>query len=83
VGPLCSTLDSWSLRASSLPDARPGDIVCVPNVGAYGLSASLLAFLSHDCPVEVVVSEAGDVHGSRLVVDRRTVKLEARSGEKA
>jgi diaminopimelate decarboxylase len=83
VGPLCSTLDSWSLRASSLPDARPGDIVCVPNVGAYGLSASLLAFLSHDCPVEVVVSEAGDVHGSRLVVDRRTVKPEARSGEKA
>jgi diaminopimelate decarboxylase len=83
VGPLCSTLDSWSLRASSLRDARPGDIVCVPNVGAYGLSASLLAFLSHDCPVEVVVSEAGDVHGSRLVVDRRAIKPETRSGDKA
>jgi diaminopimelate decarboxylase len=72
VGPLCTTLDSWSLRATSLPDARPGDIVCVPNVGAYGLSASLLAFLSHDCPVEVVVSAAGEAHASRLVVERRT-----------
>lgn len=83
VGPLCTTLDSWSLRTSSLPDVRPGDIVCVPNVGAYGLSASLLAFLSHDCPVEVVISEGGDVHGSQLVVDRRAVQSKAGSGEGA
>jgi diaminopimelate decarboxylase len=72
VGSLCTTLDSWSLRAS-LPDVRPGDLVYVPNVGAYGLGASLLAFLSHDCPVEVVVSEAGDVQASRLVIERRSV----------
>lgn len=82
VGPLCSTLDSWSLRAPSLRDVRPGDIVYVPNVGAYGLSASLLAFLSHECPVEVVISVAGGVHGSRLVIDRRTVKPAVRSGKK-
>lgn len=81
VGPLCTTLDSWSLRAS-LPDVRPGDIVCVPNVGAYGLSASVLAFLSHDCPVEVVVSPTGDVHASRLVVDRHPVQSESRAGDR-
>jgi diaminopimelate decarboxylase len=75
VGPLCTTLDSWSLRAS-LPDVRPGDVVSVPNVGAYGLSASLLAFLSHDCPVEVVVTATGEEHASRLVLDRRAVQSE-------
>lgn len=78
VGPLCTTLDSWSLRAS-LPDVRPGDLVSVANVGAYGLSAGLIAFLSHDCPVEVVVSETGDVHASRLVIERALT--EHRSGE--
>jgi diaminopimelate decarboxylase len=83
VGPLCTTLDSWSPRASSMSCAQPGDVVCVPNVGAYGLSASLLAFLSHDCPVEVVISAAGDVRGSRLVIDRRAVQPAARPGEKA
>jgi diaminopimelate decarboxylase len=72
VGPLCTTLDSWSQRSSSLAGVQPGDVVVVPNVGAYGLSASLIAFLSHDCPVEVVLSETGEAHASQLVVERRS-----------
>jgi diaminopimelate decarboxylase len=30
-----------------------GDVLAVPNVGAYGLTASLLGFLSHETPEEV------------------------------
>jgi diaminopimelate decarboxylase len=54
AGPLCTPLDVWA-RAAPLPGLQPGDIVRVPNVGAYGLSASLVAFLGHPAPLEVVV----------------------------
>ncbi|MEU3574081.1 type III PLP-dependent enzyme [Kitasatospora sp. NPDC036755] len=54
AGPLCTPLDTWS-RGAALPALRPGDLVAVPNVGAYGLYASLVAFLGHPLPVEAVV----------------------------
>ncbi|WP_420031817.1 type III PLP-dependent enzyme [Streptomyces sp. cg28] len=54
TGPLCTPLDTWS-RAAKLPALRPGDVLAVPNVGAYGLSASLVAFLGHPLPAEAVV----------------------------
>ncbi|TWV47508.1 type III PLP-dependent enzyme [Streptomyces misionensis] len=54
TGPLCTPLDTWS-RAAKLPELRPGDVLAVPNVGAYGLSASLVAFLGHPLPIEAVV----------------------------
>jgi diaminopimelate decarboxylase len=54
VGPLCTPLDTWT-RNVKLPPLRPGDLVAVPNVGAYGLYASLVAFLGHPLPVEAVV----------------------------
>src|SRR5262249_53430277 len=44
VGPLCSPLDSLA-RNLKLPRLKPGDLVAIPNVGAYGLSASLIGFL--------------------------------------
>ena len=53
-GPLCTPLDVWA-RAVELPRLRPGDLLAVPNVGAYGLDASLLAFLGHPAPAEVVL----------------------------
>ncbi|HXM56996.1 MAG TPA: type III PLP-dependent enzyme, partial [Candidatus Dormibacteraeota bacterium] len=40
AGPLCTPLDVWA-SSTAAPDARPGDTLRVPNVGAYGLSASL------------------------------------------
>ncbi len=60
AGPLCTPLDTWA-RSSPLPPLRPDDVVAVPNVGAYGLTASLVAFLGHPLPTEVVIdSDAPD-----------------------
>ncbi|CAM3727573.1 type III PLP-dependent enzyme [Kibdelosporangium persicum] len=72
AGPLCTTLDTWA-RSADVPAVRPGDIVRVPNVGAYGLTASLLAFLGHPAPSEVVVSGGRIADVSRLAVVRRPV----------
>lgn len=52
VGPLCSPLDSLA-RSQKISPVEVGDLLAVPNVGAYGLTASLLAFLSHETPAEV------------------------------
>ncbi|MEU5186636.1 type III PLP-dependent enzyme [Streptomyces klenkii] len=54
AGPLCTPLDTWA-RSAKLPALRPGDLLAVPNVGAYGLSASLVAFLGHPLPAEAVI----------------------------
>jgi diaminopimelate decarboxylase len=69
AGPLCTPLDTWS-RGVEVPGAQPGDLVAVPNVGAYGLSASLLAFLGHPAPLEVVVDGDRVLHTSRLTFHR-------------
>ena len=52
VGPLCSPLDSLA-RGVQLHNFGIGNLVAIPNVGAYGLTASLIGFLSHPAPVEV------------------------------
>jgi diaminopimelate decarboxylase len=70
AGPLCTPLDSWA-RAAPLPPLRPGDVLAVPNVGAYGLYASLVAFLGHPAPVEVVIDGDRLVHTSRLHLIRK------------
>jgi diaminopimelate decarboxylase len=69
AGPLCTPLDVWS-DGARLPRPRPGDLVEVPNVGAYGLTASLVGFLGHPLPVEVVLDGERPVSVSRLTVDR-------------
>lgn len=73
VGPLCTPLDVHHRRIT-LPEPRPGDVLTIPNVGAYGLSASLLAFLGRPPAAEVVVD------GDRVVAARRlaisTIELE-------
>lgn len=75
TGPLCTPLDIWA-RRTCVPDLRPGDLVTVPNVGAYSLSASLVAFLGHAMPLEVTV-EDGTVRGvSRLAICRQPATLQ-------
>jgi len=69
AGPLCTPLDTWS-QGVRLPRLSPGDLVAVQNVGAYGLTASLLAFLGHPAPVEVVVDGDTVVAASRLELTR-------------
>lgn len=60
TGPLCTPLDVIASNVM-LPPLAPGDLVSIPNVGAYGLTASLLPFLSHPPPLEAVLD------GDRLV----------------
>jgi len=54
VGPLCTPLDIIA-DTMAVPAAQPGDLVVVFQSGAYGLTASPLAFLSHPAPLEVLV----------------------------
>lgn len=54
VGPLCTPLDLIADRVV-LPHAEAGDLVVVLQSGAYGLTASPTAFLSHAAPEEVLV----------------------------
>jgi len=65
VGPLCTPGDILG-RDIGLPELAPGDLVTVPNVGAYGVTASLLGFLSRPAPTEVVVAGGEVVSVSRL-----------------
>jgi diaminopimelate decarboxylase len=60
VGPLCSPLDSLA-RGQKMAPVEVGDVLAVPNVGAYGLTASLLGFLSHETPAEVAYRGAEEV----------------------
>ncbi len=57
VGPLCSPLDSLA-RTAQLHNPGTGNLLAIPNVGAYGLTASLIGFLSHPAPVEVAFRKA-------------------------
>ena len=54
VGCLCTPLDLLA-DGVSLPVADVGDLVVILQAGAYGLTASPTAFLSHPPPIEVLV----------------------------
>ncbi|MGA8148482.1 MAG: pyridoxal-dependent decarboxylase, exosortase A system-associated [Gallionellaceae bacterium] len=54
VGPLCTPLDLLADKMA-LGHACEGDLIVVLQSGAYGLTASPTAFLSHPAPVEVLV----------------------------
>jgi diaminopimelate decarboxylase len=54
VGCLCTPLDLLADDVE-LPRADVGDLIVIFQAGAYGLTASPTAFLSHPAPVEVLV----------------------------
>lgn len=54
VGPLCTPLDRLSAR-TTVTDPRPGDLLAVANVGAYGATASLTGFLSRRPAYEIAI----------------------------
>ena len=54
VGPCCTPLDTIA-RDMPFPHLEVGDLVGIFYSGAYGYSASSLAFLSHPTPAEVLV----------------------------
>jgi diaminopimelate decarboxylase len=63
--PLCLPDD-----ALGRPPLEVGDVIKLPNVGAYSATASLLLFLSRQVPREVVVRGGKIVTVSRLQVRR-------------
>lgn len=79
AGPLCTALDVLSPRAAALPALGPGDLLRVPNVGAYGLTASLLGFLSREAPAEVAVDGEAVVSATRLSLGYTPVEPVARA----
>ena len=73
VGPLCTPGDILG-RNVRVPPLELGDTITVPNVGAYGASASLLLFLSRPAPREVVV-RGGEVQTVSQLEAHRTYGL--------
>ena len=69
AGPLCTPADVLN-RNADLVDPHPGDLIEIPNVGAYGLSASLMGFLSRPTPAEVLVRGTDTLSASRVHFDR-------------
>jgi diaminopimelate decarboxylase len=54
VGPLCTPLDLLADKME-MAKADVGDLIVVLQSGAYGLSASPTAFLSHPTPAEILI----------------------------
>lgn len=75
TGPLCTPADVLG-RNVPLGDLAAGSTVVFPNVGAYGLTASLIGFLSRPAPAEVVCDGEGVVSASRLTLVRTVLKAE-------
>ncbi|GHF48598.1 diaminopimelate decarboxylase [Amycolatopsis bartoniae] len=69
AGPLCTPGDILA-RQAAVPEVVPGGTVAIPNAGAYGPTASLLAFLGRSAPTEVVLRGEEVVSVSRLELRR-------------
>ncbi|PRY01761.1 decarboxylase [Allonocardiopsis opalescens] len=65
AGPLCTPGDFLG-REVEVPPLAEGDVVAVPNAGAYGVTASLLMFLGRPAATEVVVRGGEVVSVSRI-----------------
>jgi diaminopimelate decarboxylase len=60
VGCLCTPLDRLADDAL-LPRAEPGDVIAVFLAGAYGATASPVAFLGHPAPREIAITSESAV----------------------
>lgn len=59
VGPLCTPLDCLAKKIE-IPRLEPGDLLSIPNVGAYGATASVTAFLSRT-PAAEILHRGGEI----------------------
>lgn len=78
AGPLCTPADRLATRAA-LPAVRRGDVLEIANVGAYGRSASLVEFLSHPQPTEVVLAAGAVISATRVEHRRQKAPVRART----
>jgi diaminopimelate decarboxylase len=69
AGPLCTPGDILAKNVV-LPQLVEGDVLAVPNIGAYGPTASLLLFLGRPAPREVVLRDGEVLSVSRLDTNR-------------
>ncbi|CAM5445830.1 Diaminopimelate decarboxylase OS=Streptomyces glaucescens OX=1907 GN=lysA PE=3 SV=1 [Streptomyces glaucescens] len=73
AGPLCTPGDTLGRDVEVPAGLGPGDLVAIPNTGAYGPTASLLMFLGRPAPAEAVV-RAGDVVSVSRIEHVRTYR---------
>ena len=76
VGPLCTPLDRLASN-TAVATPRPGDVLCVDNVGAYATTAALAPFLSRPPAVELVTDGGRVVEAWRLATGHVPVPLGA------
>jgi diaminopimelate decarboxylase len=67
AGPLCTPTDVIS-RSARIDRPGIGGVLAIPNAGAYGLTASLVTFLSRPIAAEVVVEGTEVIAARRLSV---------------
>ncbi|MFI7020070.1 type III PLP-dependent enzyme [Streptomyces sp. NPDC050164] len=79
AGPLCTPADLWA-RDTDVTSLAAGDVVTVPNVGAYGLTASLIAFLGRPTAAEVALDSGRVVNASRLELRRKPLTVHRPDG---
>ncbi|WP_280457732.1 hypothetical protein [Nocardia carnea] len=80
VGPLCTPADVLG-RDIQMPIPAIEDRLVVPNVGAYGLSASLVAFLGRVPPAEIVMSRNEVQEVTRLQLTYKSIPIFQTSAE--
>ena len=74
MGPTDYALD-YVTRDASVPPLKPGDMVAIPNVGAYGLTASLVAFTGLRPPAEVCCRATSVVAVHRLRTGHERISI--------
>lgn len=81
VGPLCTPLDCIA-RGIEVPYVEPGDLVAVPNCGAYGATASLTHFLSRRPAIEISLrgDDIADISRLRTSHERERIPNGAAHG---
>lgn len=75
VGPLCTPADRLCVISDPAETVQPGTRLVFDNVGAYGLTASPLAFLRRETPVEILQDGGRVIDVSRLVIGRKKIEL--------
>ncbi|MFD7028364.1 type III PLP-dependent enzyme [Streptomyces sp. NPDC059917] len=80
AGPLCTPGDILGREIELPAGLAPGDLVAIPNTGAYGPTASLLMFLGRPAPGEAVVRGAEVLSVSRIEHVRTYRKVAEPSG---
>lgn len=74
MGPTDSPLDCIA-RGALVPPLQPGDTVAIPNVGAYGLTASLVEFAGRQPPAEVCCRGTSVVAAYRLRTGHERISI--------